>query len=133
MDSLNIIRGSKLHQAVVRMASGPSSLAELKKDIGYNQPMEMFHLEIVNVLTNGGYVTRRNQQYFITPKGAEAADYLGRVKRHIPKISHKNENEPYTGKEIRRSIERPGADDHFRWPSRRGDRLFYRDGRVENI
>ena len=39
---------------------------------------------------------------------------------------------PYTAPELRTWL-RPGADDHERYPSRMGDRLIYRDGRVEEV
>ena len=39
---------------------------------------------------------------------------------------------PYNAPELRTWL-RPGADDHERYPSRMGDRLIYRDGRVEEV
>lgn len=39
---------------------------------------------------------------------------------------------PYEGQELAPPM-RPGAMDAFAWPSRAGDRLYYRDGRVEGV
>jgi len=59
---------------------------------------------------------------------------LGFVKPRLTPANAINRMEGhYDGKELRVSVERFGADDHMRHPSRRNGNLYFKDGRVEAV
>lgn len=66
-----------------------------------------------------------------TERSARAIVDMLRRKASKP-VSNSTSSEIYTAPELRAPV-RPGAMDAMALPSRMGDRLYYRDGRVEII
>jgi hypothetical protein len=126
-------KNSKIHQALdclYRLPMGPS---ELKRAINFSDSTSRFDASIIVPLINEKFVVRKDMKYFITPLGQDKLMDLGQIKQRIPNSSKIVGSGTYDGAELRKSVERPGADDHLKYPSRMNDRLHYRDGRVEYV
>jgi hypothetical protein len=126
-------KNSKIHQALnclYRLPMGPS---ELKKAINFTESTSRFDASIIVPLINERFVVRKDMKYFITHLGQEKLMSLGQIKQRMPNSSKIVGDGTYDGAELRKSVERPGADDHLQYPSRMNDRLHYRDGRVEYV
>jgi hypothetical protein len=126
-------KNSKIHQALdclYRMPMGPT---ELKRAINFTDSTPKFDAAIINPLINERFAVRKDLKYFITPSGLDKLMDLGQIKQRIPNSSKVIGNGIYDGAELRKSVERPGADDHLKYPSRQNDRLHYRDGRIEHV
>ena len=126
-------KNSKIHQALdclYRMPMGPT---ELKRAINFTDSTPKFDAAIINPLINERFAVRKDLKYFITPSGLDKLMDLGQIKQRIPNASKVLGSGTYDGAELRKSVERPGADDHLKYPSRQNNRLHYRDGRVEYV
>lgn len=129
---IGITRTSYLHKALQLLNLAPRSLTEIKRLIGYKKSIEQFQDSVMNVLSNAGMIRRKDSQFFITPNGEAEIKRLGVVADKTPSVKtpHRIANGNSTaGLKLTHAPVRPGADDHMKYPSRRGDHLFYRDGR----
>lgn len=126
-------KNSKIHQALDRLYREPMAPGELRRAIEFKESMSKFDASIIVPLTNDRCILRKEQKYFITPRGQEKLMELGRIKKYLTPVTRHIGSGPYDGAELRKSVERPGADDHFKYPSRRNNWLYYRDGRVEVV
>jgi hypothetical protein len=126
--------GSKIHQALCKIESLPMDAGTWRKSVNYKDAPSIFDRAIIQPLTNDGFINRVGYNFSITPSGVSRLDNMGRfVKKQLPKREAKYTYEVYQGKETRLPAVRVGADDHFKFPSRRFDGLYFRDGRVESI
>ncbi len=128
-----IRKNSGAHKALQTMRLGPRSLTEIKLAIEYKQSVERFQAEVMNILSNGGFVKRHNERFYITERGENTLIEYGAPRKIHRNTIHHIPGPSYDGLEILITVQRPGADDHMQYPSRRGNRLFYRDGRVEDV
>ena len=126
-------KNSKIHQALDCLYRMPMNAVELKLAIKFNESNPRFDASIILPLINERFAVRKDFKYFITPMGQDKLMELGQIKQRIPNFSKVVGTGTYAGEELKKSVERPGADDHLKYPSRRGDRLYYRDGRVEAV
>ena len=126
-------KNSKIHQALDALYRLPMGPTELKRAINFLDSTAKFDATIINPLINERFAVRKDLKYFITPSGQDKLMDLGQIKQRIPNTSKVVGNGTYDGAELRKSVERPGADDHLKYPSRYNDRLHYRDGRVEYV
>lgn len=133
MNPSKFVKNSKIHQALNVLAFVHMGEAELKKKINFTSSMPRFNEHIIMPLTNGGYVHREQSHYKITEAGKDLLEYLGHIKIKLPASAKFVPTGSYDGADTTRGSVRVSGDDHFRCPSRRGDTLFYRDGRVEAI
>lgn len=124
-------KNSKIHQALDCLYRLPMNGAEIKKTINFNDSMPKFEASIIVPLINERFAVRKDMKYFLTPAGQDKLMELGQIKQRIPNSSKVVGTGHYDGAELRKSVERPGADDHMKYPSRMNNRLYYRDGRVE--
>jgi predicted transcriptional regulator len=133
MNPSKFVKNSKIHQALNVLAFVPMTESELKKKIDFTSSMPRFNEHIIMPLTNGGYVHRDQSHYKITEAGKDLLEYLGIIKIKLPASVKFVPTGSYDGTDTTKPSVRVSGDDHFRCPSRRGDMLFYRDGRVEAI
>jgi len=133
MNPSKFVKNSKIHQALNVLAFIPMGDMELKKKIDFTSSMPRFQEHIIMPLTNGGYVHREQSHYKITEAGKDLLEYLGHIKIKLPASAKFVPFGSYDGADILKPSVRVSGDDHFRCPSRRGDMLFYRDGRVEAV
>jgi hypothetical protein len=127
------IRNSMLHRALDVLSHSPLNELDLKRSIGFSASMPRFNQHIMIPLTNNSMVKRRETVYHITPAGEETLQTLGRIKIRMNSTTKFVPTGSYDGHELKVAAVRPGADNHMQLPSRVGDTLFYRDGRVEAL
>jgi hypothetical protein len=123
--------GSKIHQALCKLELGGMDPMTLRKAIDFKESSANFDRSIIQPLVNDRMINRMDLNYFITPEGVSRLDNMGRfVKRRLAR-REKAEWTLYIPSEA--PSVRPHADDHFAYASRRGNKLYYRDGRVEDV
>ncbi len=128
-----ITKNSMAHKALYALRLAPKNLTEIKTLIDYKQSTERFTGTVLNILTNGSFVKRRDERFYITERGENTLIEYGAPRKIYHNTIHRIPGPSYDGLEILITVQRPGADDHMQYPSRRGNRLFYRDGRVEDV
>jgi len=126
-------KNSKIHQALDCLYRLPMNGMEIKKTINFSDSMSKFEASIIVPLINERFAVRKDMKYFLTPSGQDKLMELGQIKHRIPNSSKVVGTGTYDGAELRKNVERPGADDHLEYPSRRGNNLYFRDGRVEAV
>jgi hypothetical protein len=87
----------------------------------------------MNVLSNGGFIKRRDERFYITERGDTTLIDFGAPRKVHRGVIHHIPGPNYDGLELTISVQRQGADDHMQYPSRRGNKLFFRDGRVQDV
>lgn len=128
-----IRKNSQPHQALQTMRLGAKSLTEIKRLINYRSPLEKFQASVMNTLTNAKLVVRRDERFHLTEKGEDLLVEYGAPRKVLRTTIVTGPSPLYDGLELRVSVQRPGADDHMKYPSRRGNRLYFRDGRVQDV
>ena len=123
--------GSKIHQALCKLEMGGLDVSTLRKAIDFKESSSIFDRAIIQPLSNDGMIQRMDMTYFITPDGVARLDNMGRFVKSRLARREKVEWTTYVFKET--PSVRPHADDHFKHASRRGNKLFFRDGRVEDV
>jgi hypothetical protein len=123
--------GSKIHQALCKLEIGGLDVSTLRKAIDFKESSSIFDRAIIQPLSNDGMIQRMDMTFFITPQGVARLDSMGRFIKSKLTRKEKLAWEPYVF--IETTSVRVSADDHFKCASRRGNHLFYRDGRVENV
>jgi hypothetical protein len=123
--------GSKIHQALCKLENLAMDPLTLRKSIDFKESTNIFDLHIIQPLVNDRMISRVDTIYKITPVGISRLDNMGRFVKKKLQRKEKVVWTTYTHKEV--EAVRPHADDHFKWASRRGNQLFYRDGRVANV
>jgi len=127
-------RMSRIHQALCKIEITAMEAGQWRRAVNFKDSSKIFDQSVIQPLINDGMVTRKEMLYFITPKGSEKLDFLGRYTNPVAKTKRAPVVfVPYDGNELVGKSVRIGADDHFNFPSRRGDTLFYRDGREVRI
>ena len=127
------IRNSMLHRALDVLSRTPMNELELKRAIQFTSSAPRFNQHVIIPLTNNFMTKRRDSVYHLTPTGEETLQTLGRIKLRMPSTEKFLPTGSYDGHELKVSAVRHGADDHMLLPSRVGNALFYRDGRVEAV
>jgi hypothetical protein len=123
--------GSKIHQALCKLEIGGMDAGALRKAIDFKESSSIFDRAIIQPLVNDLMISRMDVNFYITPTGVARLDSMGRFIKSRLTRREKVEWTTYVFKET--PSVRPHADDHFEHASRRGNKLFYRDGRVEDV
>ena len=123
--------GSKIHQALCKLETGGMEPSSLRKAIDFKESSSIFDRAIIQPLSNDGMIQRMDMNYYITPEGVSRLDNMGRFFKSRLAKKEKVEWKPYVFKDT--PSVRPHADDHFKHASRRGNHLYFRDGRVEYV
>jgi len=126
-------RNSMLHRALDVLSHSPLNELDLKRSIGFSASVPRFNQHIIIPLVNNNMVKRREAVYHLTSVGEDTLQTLGRIKIKLPSSTKFVPTGSYDGHELKVAAVRPGADNHMQLPSRVGDMLFYRDGRVEAL
>lgn len=127
-------RGTRVHLVLDRLARLPISINNFRSEMSFTESMSRINESIVEPLIRSRYMEMFEDVYRITPAGLEKLHELGFVKpRLTPAATINRMTGHYDGKELRVSVERAGADDHMKHPSRRDGNLYYKDGRVETV
>jgi predicted transcriptional regulator len=123
-------RMSRIHQALCKIEHKAMDIGALRLASHFKYSTKIFDQSVIQPLVNDGMILRRELYYYITPKGSEKLDELGRYTQTLNKTRREpRQFLPYDGNELICASVRPGADDHFAFPSRRGNTLFYKDGK----
>ena len=127
-------RGSRIHYVLDRLARCPISMHTFRLDMTLPDSTSRIKESIIDPLMRSKYMELVDEMYRITPAGLEKLHELGFVKPRLTPATTINRMEGhYDGKELRVSVERAGADDHMKHPSRRNGFLYFKDGRVEAV
>jgi len=127
-------RGSRVHFVLDRLSRCPIDVKTFRSDMSLTESMSRITDSIIEPLLRSRYMEKLDNVYRITPAGLEKLHELGFVKpRLTPAATINRMTGHYDGKELRVSVERAGADDHMKHPSRRNGNLYYKDGRVEAV
>jgi hypothetical protein len=126
-------RNSMLHRALDVLSHSPLNELDLKRSIGFAASVPRFNQHIIIPLVNNNMAKRREAVYHLTPAGEETLQTLGRIKIKLPSSTKFVPFGSYDGHELKIAAVRQGADNHMQLPSRVGNSLFYRDGRVEAV
>lgn len=127
------IRNSMLHRALDVLSHSPLNELDLKRAIGFPASMPRFNQSIIIPLTNNNMIKRRETVYHLSPAGEETLQTLGRIKIRMTSTTKFVPTGSYNGHELKVAAVRQGADNHMMLPSRVGNTLFYRNGRVEAV
>lgn len=133
-----VIKGAGSHRILLALAERDRSSKDMRKMLGAVNGAARFEAEYMGRLEAGGYVYRNGDLWSITVKGRQKCEELGDM---APKVDLRNvatSRIPIEHVELRSILTFPmtlrdGALDFQKYPSRRGDRLYYRDGRVEKV
>jgi len=121
--------GSKIHQALCKIENTTMDAGTWRKSIQYKDAPSIFDRAIIQPLVNDGMVNRVDYNFYITTQGSARLDTMGRyVKKPVVNKRLPVSIEIYRGNELTQPATRQGADDHFSFPSKRGNTLYYRDG-----
>lgn len=126
-----IIKGAGSHRILMALRERPRTSKELKRLVGAINSVSRFDGEYMDRLLANGYVILDGESWDITVKGRQKCEALGdpeygnRAAARTNQFSAVSLDPP--------PVRRPDAFDFERCPSRRGDYLYYRDGRIERI
>ena len=126
-------RGSKIHRALAHLGILPREPLELVKLINFNESSSRFQKQILEPLKNDGFAKWVGDKFTITELGKEKLLEMGQIKTRLPNTDSKPKHIPLNLRDYLSPIFRPGADDHEKYPSRSGNFLRYRDGRVVEL
>jgi hypothetical protein len=124
-------RGSLIHRSMEHLERQPRAPESLRNML-LNISIARFNEYVTAPLIADGFAKHEEDVLYLTTKGREKYYEMGMVKSKLP-ASHKLAmmGTTYDGAELRLSAVRLGADNHMSFPSRTGNQLRYRDGRVE--
>lgn len=126
-------RGSKIHRALAHIGILPREAQELSKLINFSESATRFQKQILEPLKNDGFAKWNGDKIMITDQGKEKLLEMGQVKIRLPSVDNKTKHTPLNLRDYSSPVTRAGADDHEKYPSRVGDALRYRDGRVVQL
>lgn len=130
-----IIRGAGSHRILIALIERSRTSKELRRLVGAVNSTKKFEGEYMARLEANGYVFLEGERWSITVKGTQKCASLGGPKPggvagpRVPVQSHTLPASIWD----RPPAARPGSMDFLNWPSRRGSRLYYRDGRIETV
>jgi hypothetical protein len=128
-----IHKGAGSHRILLALIERERTSKELKKIVGSVNGMARFELEYMGRLEANGYVHTVGGLWFITAVGRKRCKDLERKSPESGQVALPRTfigpTTDYQGPE-QPPVFRPGAMDFLQFPSRRGNRLYYRDGRV---
>lgn len=130
-----IIRGAGSHRILLALIERSRTSKELRRLVGAVNSTKKFEGEYMARLEANGYVFAVEGRWSITVKGTQKCESLGLPKLGGvagPRVLIESRTLPTSIWE-RAPAPRPGSLDFLEFPSRRGNRLYYRDGRIEIV
>lgn len=139
MNTGKVVANAGSHRIMQALAMGPRTSKELKIVAGAINSVSRFDGEYMARLESNGFVRRHDERWALTKRGHEKLEELGpahgqreRKARSI-ELQAVLERPLYSpAKEIQRPM-RPGSEEFLKYPSRIGNTLYYRDGRIEQL
>jgi hypothetical protein len=136
-----VVRNAGSHRILEALCARERSSKELKNIAGAINSILRFEGEYMNRLVNNGLVEQVGAGWWrITPDGLQKLTELGpstvdssSLNVAGPRENSWKEQPPYEPKAELYTYVRRGSEDALRLPSRIGNKLHYRDGRVEEI
>ena len=124
-------RNSLIHRAMQSLDRFPRSPEQLRTSLAH-MSIVRFNEAVTEPLWRDGLANNEGGMISLTKLGRDKLAELGAVKEKLPS-SHRAAiiHQPYDGSELKIKPIRNGAEHHEDHPSRIGNRLTYRDGRVE--
>lgn len=126
-----IVKGAGSHRILMALRERPRPSKELKRLVGAINSVSRFDGEYMERLEINGYVISDDGSWVITVKGHQKCVALGDPERP-DRAAHRTQTFEAILVE-RPPVLRPGCLDFMAFPSRRGNYLYYRDGRIERI
>ena len=126
-----IVKGAGSHRILMALREKPRTSKELKRMVGAINSVSRFDGEYMERLLANGHVVLDGEFWAITVKGRHKCEALGdpeRTNRASPRT-----NQFFAAAIGQPPVRRLGAFDFEQWPSRRGNLLYYRDGRIERV
>ena len=140
MNTGKVVANAGSHRILYALSYGAHTSKELKNIVGAINSVSRFDGEYMARLISNGFVARDNDYWHLTKPGREKLDQLGparglrlRGSMATKRISGFTSAEIYDPAKYPSTPRRPGAEDFLEAPSRMGDKLYYRDGRIENL
>lgn len=126
-------RNSLIHQALESLDRLPRPTEQLRTNLA-TISMNRFNEAVTEPLLRDGLARNDGGVMYLTTLGREKLATLGMTKAKLP-TSHKSAimNIPYDAAELLLKPVRYNADQHESFPSRVGNYLHYRDGRIEEL
>jgi len=133
-----VVRNAGSHRILYALSFGVKSSKELKLIVGAINSISRFDGEYMSRLVASGYARKVSKGWALTKRGQEKLEELGPAHGINPQSkTFKNSLmllPTYSPeKHNKNRPQRPGSEDFLQFPSRVGNRLYYRDGRVERI
>lgn len=140
MNTGKVVANAGSHRIMYALSFGPAPSRELKVIAGAINSVSRFDGEYMARLVSNGFVRRHEgDKWALTKRGHEKLEELGPAKGLRPRRAPSAALQAVVDRpiydpsaEIPMPI-RPGAEDFLKYPSRMGNRLYYRDGRIETI
>lgn len=139
MSTGKVVANAGSHRILDALASGPKDLLELKNVVGAINSRARFESEYMGRMLENGYVRRDEDGFWhSTDEGRKKYEELGPVLAKFkpmvagPRIANNGLEITHTLMEKPQPV-RSGGLDFAKLPSRVGNRLYYPDGRIEEI
>lgn len=130
-----IVANAGSHRILAALQEQPRSTKELKNVVGAINSVARFEGEYMGRLEQAGYVHRIDGLWALTPEGSAKLAQVGPISARSPTVAGPRTYRTtgvYRPEQYQRPM-RPGSQDFLKFPSRVGNRLYYRDGRVETL
>ena len=126
-----IVRGAGSHRILLALLDRARSSRDLKRVVGAVNGVSRFRGDYMDRLVANGFVFEADAMWFITELGRQKCAQVGTERR--PDVAGPRTAVFVAAKIERPPVRRPGAEDFLNWPSRRGNTLYFRDGRKVRI
>lgn len=140
MNTGKVVANAGSHRILYALSLGAHTSKELKNIVGAINSVARFDGEYMARLISNGYVARDADRWFLTKPGRDKLEQLGpargirlRGSMATHRLASFGSAEIYDPSTYPTTPRRPGAEDFLEFPSRMGNTLYYRDGRIENI
>ena len=140
MNTGKVVANAGSHRILYALSHGACTSKELKNIVGAINSVARFDGEYMARLIANGYVNRDGEYWSLSKSGHEKLDKLGPAKGlrlrgglATQRMSGFRSGEVYDPAKYPGLPRRPGAEDFLELPSRMGNKLYYRDGRIKNI
>ena len=139
MNTGKVVANAGSHRIMYALSFGPAHSKDLKVIAGAINSVSRFDGEYMARLVSNGFVRRVEDRWALTKRGHEKLEELGpakgiRLRRsYSPVLQAVIDRPPYDPSQEIPTPRRPGSEDFLKYPSRMGNKLYYRDGRIETI
>lgn len=137
MNTGKVVANAGSHRIMYALSTGPAHSKDLKVVAGAINSISRFDGEYMSRLVSNGFVKRRGNLWELTKRGHEKLEELGPARgmrlRRTYAYQAVLDRPTYDPADDERQVPRPGSLSFLDCPSRIGNTLYYRDGRVEKI